>query len=324
MITVKFKNAHGIEKHKVSKFPCRIGRAEDNEITLDDESVSSHHAVIEYVGEELVYKDLGSTNGSRIGTRIIQSFALNGSIEIVLGVLPLNIKTSHGVVESTVRVDPASLKSNKLNWENPYVKTGTVLSVSVLVYFFCARFMDPSFKASTFASSQIGLFFLYGIVAAGLAGWSKMHTGKYQVLTILPVVIVCSVLFRLHIAMSDFLTFNVNSPAFSLAWAPGIPLLIFFFFTYVMSKILFPETLKSKRLVIAALIVVLTGAGFGVPALLAEDRFDLVKMSFDVSYPLKAFTADKYGYDRIEERIEKLNKKNEKQRLELVEKASAN
>ncbi|MNT83633.1 hypothetical protein D3C72_2235320 [compost metagenome] len=91
-----------------------------------------------------------------------------------------------------------------------------------------------------------------------------------------------------------------------------------------MSKILFPETLKSKRLVIAALIVVLTGAGFGVPALLAEDRFDLVKMSFDVSYPLKAFTTDKYGYDRIEERIEKLNKKNEKQRLELVEKASAN
>lgn len=322
MITIKFKTSHGTEKHKVSKFPCRIGRAGDNDITVEDESVSSHHAVIEYAGDDLVFRDLGSTNGSRIGTKVIQSFVLNGSIEIVLGVLPLNIKASHGVLESTVRVDAGNIKAREFNWENPYVKTAVLLITSVLVYFVCARFLDPSFKASSFASSQIGLLFLYAIVSAGLAGWSKMHTGKYQVLSILPVVLISSILLRVHIAFKDFLTFNLNSPVFTATWNPVIPFLILLFFIHIMSKILFPETLKVKRMVINGLIVVLAGAGFGIPALLADDTFDLVRMSFDVSYPLKSFTEKKYGYERIEERIDKLNKKNEKQRLELVEKAS--
>lgn len=41
-----------------------IGRGEDNQIVLDDESVSTHHGRLEQRGRQLVYTDLGSTNGT--------------------------------------------------------------------------------------------------------------------------------------------------------------------------------------------------------------------------------------------------------------------
>ena len=41
-----------------------IGRSSDNRLQLDDESVSGHHGRLEQRGRQLVYTDLGSTNGT--------------------------------------------------------------------------------------------------------------------------------------------------------------------------------------------------------------------------------------------------------------------
>lgn len=43
-----------------------IGRAPDNTLTIDDASVSSHHAKLEPAGEGYTLTDLGSTNGTRL------------------------------------------------------------------------------------------------------------------------------------------------------------------------------------------------------------------------------------------------------------------
>ena len=41
-----------------------IGRAADNQLQLEDDAVSSHHGRLEQRGRQLVYTDLGSTNGT--------------------------------------------------------------------------------------------------------------------------------------------------------------------------------------------------------------------------------------------------------------------
>ncbi|MEO6576591.1 MAG: FHA domain-containing protein, partial [Polyangiaceae bacterium] len=45
-----------------------IGRAPDNDVVIDDASVSRHHAVID-MGPPVKIEDLGSANGTRVRPR---------------------------------------------------------------------------------------------------------------------------------------------------------------------------------------------------------------------------------------------------------------
>lgn len=57
----------------------RIGRVLENEVCLQDNKVSRHHAKITYVNHAHVFKDLGSSNGSYIkDVRVAESVLTNG------------------------------------------------------------------------------------------------------------------------------------------------------------------------------------------------------------------------------------------------------
>ena len=59
----------------------RIGRAAENEIVLDDSSVSTFHAEIHREGDYYVLKDLGSTNGVRLnGERVNETKLSDGDM----------------------------------------------------------------------------------------------------------------------------------------------------------------------------------------------------------------------------------------------------
>ena len=52
--------------HDLSEDVVTIGRLADNTIEIDHASVSSHHAQLTLQGHDYIFKDLGSTNGSRL------------------------------------------------------------------------------------------------------------------------------------------------------------------------------------------------------------------------------------------------------------------
>jgi pSer/pThr/pTyr-binding forkhead associated (FHA) protein len=52
--------------HELGEDTITVGRLEDNLLTIDDASVSSHHAELTLSGTDYVLRDLGSTNGTRI------------------------------------------------------------------------------------------------------------------------------------------------------------------------------------------------------------------------------------------------------------------
>ena len=62
-----------------------VGRVDDNSLRLDDPSVSSHHAEILLVGEQLQIHDLGSTNGTFINGEQISDAVLNPGDELRFG-----------------------------------------------------------------------------------------------------------------------------------------------------------------------------------------------------------------------------------------------
>jgi pSer/pThr/pTyr-binding forkhead associated (FHA) protein len=63
----------------------RIGRALDNDIVLEDASVSRHHAVIEARNGSHVLRDLGSQNGTWLASNRVNETPLNTGDAIRLG-----------------------------------------------------------------------------------------------------------------------------------------------------------------------------------------------------------------------------------------------
>ena len=65
---------------------CRIGRALDSDIVLDDPEVSRRHAMIFFHGGHWWLSDMGSRNGVRVnGTRLAHAVCLRDGDEIRLG-----------------------------------------------------------------------------------------------------------------------------------------------------------------------------------------------------------------------------------------------
>jgi hypothetical protein len=72
--------------------PIRIGRAADNDLVLPDERVSRHHGLLLRRHGALVYRDLGSANGSFLGTARVAEVALGPGDVLRLGETTLRVE----------------------------------------------------------------------------------------------------------------------------------------------------------------------------------------------------------------------------------------
>ncbi len=74
------------EKAPLDKAPILIGRGSDAAIRLDDDYVSTRHARIAASGDQWFVEDLGSTNGTYVGSsRITQPTALVLGTQVRIG-----------------------------------------------------------------------------------------------------------------------------------------------------------------------------------------------------------------------------------------------
>jgi SARP family transcriptional regulator, regulator of embCAB operon len=74
LVIARLRDKSGRE-HRLSGATTRIGRLEDNDIILDDEDVSRHHAMIIDTGKGFVITDLRSTNGVEVRRQPIRGNA---------------------------------------------------------------------------------------------------------------------------------------------------------------------------------------------------------------------------------------------------------
>ena len=57
---------------EVTDSPARIGRSPDNEVMLDDESISGRHAKICSEGDQVVVEDCESINGIEVNGKLVK------------------------------------------------------------------------------------------------------------------------------------------------------------------------------------------------------------------------------------------------------------
>ena len=81
------------EKISLDEAPLLIGRGTDAAIRLEDDYVSTRHARIASTGEEWFVEDLGSTNGTYIGShRLTQPTTLQLGTSIRIGKTSLELR----------------------------------------------------------------------------------------------------------------------------------------------------------------------------------------------------------------------------------------
>lgn len=78
-------NGSSIEGFSLDKECVTIGRKPDNDIELNNLSVSGHHAQVITILNESFLKDLNSTNGTFVNTNLIRKFALRNGDVIRIG-----------------------------------------------------------------------------------------------------------------------------------------------------------------------------------------------------------------------------------------------
>ena len=81
------------ERAELAQAPILIGRGSDAAIRLDDDYVSTRHARIASSGDQWFVEDLGSTNGTYVGTsRISQATAINLGTQVRIGKTILELR----------------------------------------------------------------------------------------------------------------------------------------------------------------------------------------------------------------------------------------
>jgi len=74
----------------------RIGRALDNDLVVADSRVSRYHAQIMRAGPGWIVRDLGSTNGTALGGRVVNEDRLSEGDTLSLGGYRIEIRSGPG------------------------------------------------------------------------------------------------------------------------------------------------------------------------------------------------------------------------------------
>ncbi|MGH7888981.1 MAG: FHA domain-containing protein [Thermodesulfobacteriota bacterium] len=78
-------NNRVIERKKLEKELTTVGRARENDILIDNPSVSRHHAIIQKKGERFAIRDLESANGTFVNGRKVDSSELTLGDVVLIG-----------------------------------------------------------------------------------------------------------------------------------------------------------------------------------------------------------------------------------------------
>lgn len=85
IIEILDDRGRAIDSRRVSSFPYTIGRNEENDLVLDDLSVSGYHASLEEEDGRIVLIDKGSLNKLIVNGRQETKVPVNGEVEVGFG-----------------------------------------------------------------------------------------------------------------------------------------------------------------------------------------------------------------------------------------------
>ncbi len=117
------------QTHEIDHSGLSIGRTDDNNIAIDNPTVSGKHCVITLDGENVTLKDLGSTNGTRVNSKETTEVILKakdlvqvGSVEFLFNSVDIPLSEAEAIYNKTEIVEASgpAVKPQSFNSISPF------------------------------------------------------------------------------------------------------------------------------------------------------------------------------------------------------------
>jgi pSer/pThr/pTyr-binding forkhead associated (FHA) protein len=104
-----------------------VGRVSDNAFEIAEASVSSHHAELVMRGNEVLVKDLGSTNGTFINGEKVEEAVLKPGQILRLGMIEMRLETGDAAAAAAAAATTPSPASKKVLEQTRVIPQGIKL-----------------------------------------------------------------------------------------------------------------------------------------------------------------------------------------------------
>jgi len=122
--------------HELVDLAITIGRGPDNTIVVNDQSISTHHAQLLLEGDTYRLKDLNSTNGTRVNSKLVTEAVLRFDDRIRFGEAE-EISTQFTADSAAQSHFTSASLFRRQEEQNDMVRTGIMIGVGIalLVFF---------------------------------------------------------------------------------------------------------------------------------------------------------------------------------------------
>lgn len=271
---------------EITHFPCKIGRSVKNHITLLNDSVSLEHAVLEYKEEQLILRDLNSTNGLIQNAMKKDIVTIEDQELIFLGLQKIEvIKIQDDIKDETkvINIDDILKKAAEDNVIN-YQKEIKLLFLIPL--FFIATFLNNYFFGSNNELSQIAALWITNILSVSffcfiLAVFSKIVSKEFRYLKLLiPLSFFYFTAFPVQL-FHHFFNFTFET---DIDFELFISIAVSVFTLYWILKIIF-DSIAKKTLVLTSIALIFVGYGsILMTTLTNDDEFNDLKYTGSLFY----------------------------------------
>ncbi len=201
--------------HKIDSFPVTVGRAFDNDIILQDVSISPHHLLINQEAGKITIQNLTENeNGSK----------LNGK---ELGNSPVGVTLPANILISDMK---ARLLSSEMPVEKTYVRSckgflciftnpiwAILLLISTIAILFLEKyFVTPVAKEPLYYISNVlpSIWIILGITVV-ISGISRLSTHRWEIIPAISIASLILLVPQLFEYLGHFLSYLFTSDAFA-------------------------------------------------------------------------------------------------------------
>ena len=177
--------------HKIESFPVSVGRAFDNDIILQDVTVSPHHLIIDDIDGSIQIRNLVNENGTKL-----EGQKLDHKLTVVS--LPANLRISD--IKARLLASDMPVEKTRVRdcsgafcvFTSPIWAVFLLLSTTVL-FFFERYLITPVEKEPLYYLSSVlpSIWVMLGIIVV-IAGISRLSTHRWE---IIPAISIASLMF---------------------------------------------------------------------------------------------------------------------------------
>lgn len=177
--------------HKIESFPVTVGRAFDNDIILQDVSISPHHLIIRKEDDKITIQNLANENGTKLNGIKIESEPVEISLPSALTISDMKAR----ILSSSMTVEETHIRNCSgmfCIFNNP-IWAALLLFLTIGLLFLEKYFITPVSKEVLYYVSSVlpSVWMILGVTVV-ITGISRLSTHRWE---ITPAISIASLIF---------------------------------------------------------------------------------------------------------------------------------